>query len=58
LVIPIVFYVVVAAARLDLGALRNKGWLFDVGKSEAWYTFYSYYGTRPSLPPLPHPFTS
>ncbi|KAF9039031.1 sulfate anion transporter [Panaeolus papilionaceus] len=45
LVIPIVFYVVVAAAHLNLGELRTAGWLFDIGDSaqEPWYKFYSYY---------------
>jgi hypothetical protein len=45
-VIPIIFYIVVAAARLDLGALRQAGWLFDMGNSadSAWYEFYTYFG--------------
>ncbi|KAG1897802.1 sulfate transporter family-domain-containing protein [Suillus fuscotomentosus] len=47
MIIPIVFYVVVAAARLDLGALRRDGWLFDMaegtgGGEDRWYGFYSY----------------
>ena len=43
--VPVVFYVVVAAARLDLGVLREKGWLFDMGASrEPWYHFYTLYG--------------
>lgn len=48
LLIPIVFYVVVAAAQLDLDVLRRDGWLFEtaqeVGGVESWYTFYTYYG--------------
>jgi SulP family sulfate permease len=44
LVIPVIFYVVVAAARLDLGVLRSQGWLFDVGDSrEPWWRFYTYF---------------
>lgn len=47
MIIPVVFYVVVAAARLDLGALRRDGWLFDMaegtgGGEDRWYGFYSY----------------
>ncbi|KAG0696357.1 sulfate transporter family-domain-containing protein [Suillus ampliporus] len=47
MIIPAVFYVVVAAARLDLGALRRDGWLFDAaqgtgGAEDRWYGFYSY----------------
>ncbi|EMD35753.1 hypothetical protein CERSUDRAFT_52921 [Gelatoporia subvermispora B] len=44
-IIPIMFYVVVAAAHLDLGALRRGGWLFDMNTSshEPWYHFYTYY---------------
>jgi SulP family sulfate permease len=45
-VIPIIFYIVVAAARLDLGVLRRAGWLFDMGNSadRSWYEFYTYFG--------------
>ncbi|KAF7972560.1 hypothetical protein HWV62_17676 [Athelia sp. TMB] len=45
LVIPIIFYIVVAAAGLDLDALRKTGWLFNMGDSgdEKWYYLYSYY---------------
>jgi SulP family sulfate permease len=41
-----VFYIVVAAAQLDLGVLRETGWLFDMGNSgnRSWYEFYTYYG--------------
>ncbi|KAM6499690.1 Sulfate transporter family domain containing protein [Amanita muscaria] len=44
IIIPLVFYIVVLAARLDLGDLRRAGWLFDVGVGSevAWYQFYSY----------------
>ena len=48
LVIPIVFYVVVAAAQLNLDTLRRDGWLFEtareVGGVDSWYAFYTYYG--------------
>ncbi|KAH9943577.1 sulfate transporter family-domain-containing protein [Amylocystis lapponica] len=47
LIIPIIFYVVVAAAHLDMGVLRRDGWLFDMGTSrEPWYQFYSYFDFR------------
>ncbi|KAG6841586.1 hypothetical protein C0991_009342 [Blastosporella zonata] len=44
LVIPVIFYVIVAALGLDLWDLRRAGWIFDMGtgESEAWYKFYSY----------------
>ncbi|KAI0764173.1 sulfate transporter family-domain-containing protein [Trametes elegans] len=43
-IIPAVFYVVVAAARMDLGTLRETGWIFDMGaSSEPWYHFYKLY---------------
>jgi SulP family sulfate permease len=49
-----VFYVIVAAAQLDLGALRRDGWLFDSaegvgGVEEKWYGFYSYFGEEVSV---------
>ncbi|KAF8197043.1 sulfate transporter family-domain-containing protein [Pholiota molesta] len=45
IIIPIIFYIVVFAARLDLGDLRRAGWLFDMSSSaeEPWYTFYNYF---------------
>lgn len=44
-IIPAVFYIVVAAAGLDLGTLRSIGWLFDMGTSrDPWYHFYSLFG--------------
>jgi hypothetical protein len=44
--IPTVFYIVVAAAQLNLGELRKKDWLFDMGDSteETWTRYYSYLG--------------
>ncbi|KAI0643264.1 sulfate transporter family-domain-containing protein [Trametes meyenii] len=40
-IIPAVFYIVVAAAHIDLGTLRESGWLFEMGASrEPWYHFY------------------
>ena len=39
------FYIVVAAARLDLGALRQTGWLFDMDTADdPWWRFYTFYG--------------
>ncbi|KAI0065142.1 hypothetical protein BV25DRAFT_1799226 [Artomyces pyxidatus] len=44
IIIPILFYIVVLSARLDLPTLRHEGWLFDVAASEeSWYNFYSYF---------------
>ncbi|KAH9933958.1 sulfate transporter family-domain-containing protein [Epithele typhae] len=46
-IIPAVFYVVVAAARIDLSDLRHSGWLFDMGaSSEPWYHFYALFDFR------------
>ncbi|KAG2346177.1 hypothetical protein BDR05DRAFT_974653 [Suillus weaverae] len=47
MIIPVVFYVVVAAAQLNLGSLRRDGWLFDMakgtgGSEDKWYGFHSY----------------
>ena len=44
-----VFYVVVAANKLNLDELRTAGWIFDMGSSvhEPWYQFYSYLGEFP-----------
>ncbi|KAF9240839.1 sulfate transporter family-domain-containing protein [Melanogaster broomeanus] len=47
LIIPIIFYIVVAAAQLDLDVLRREGWLFEAAQStggvDKWYAFYTYY---------------
>ncbi|KAJ7747683.1 sulfate transporter family-domain-containing protein [Mycena maculata] len=46
LTIPVVFYIVVAAAQLNIADLRESGWIFDMaagGKQESWYKFYQYY---------------
>ncbi|KAJ3968036.1 sulfate transporter family-domain-containing protein [Lentinula raphanica] len=47
-VIPLLFYVVVAAARLNLDDLRQDGWLFSIpggvnGESDSWWKFYTYF---------------
>jgi sulfate permease, SulP family len=43
--IPIIFYIIVSAAGLDLGSLRRDGWLFEVNDAdEPWYKFYGFYG--------------
>lgn len=49
--IPVVFYIVVLSAGMDLTALRSSGWLFDMGDSSdsKWYEFYSYYSESPFL---------
>ena len=47
--IPIIFYIIVAAARLDLGKLRQAGWLFDSDTADdPWWRFYTFYG-KPSI---------
>ncbi|KAK7028327.1 sulfate transporter family protein [Favolaschia claudopus] len=46
ILIPSVFYVVVAAAQLNLSDLRNNGWIFEMveaAKEEHWYRFYTFY---------------
>ncbi|CAL1702683.1 unnamed protein product [Somion occarium] len=44
IIIPVIFYIIVAAARLDFGALRRDGWLFDMDTSDdPWYKFYTFY---------------
>ncbi|KAJ7485150.1 sulfate transporter family-domain-containing protein [Mycena galericulata] len=46
LMIPMIFYVVVAAAQLNIDDLRDSGWVFDMAagaKQESWYKFYEYY---------------
>lgn len=43
--IPVMFYLVVAIARLDLSVLRHEGWLFEMNTAEEpWYKFYTFYG--------------
>ncbi|KAF9443821.1 sulfate anion transporter [Macrolepiota fuliginosa MF-IS2] len=46
--IPIIFYIIVAAAGLPLGDLRREGWLFDSGSASQvhWYEFYTYFDYR------------
>lgn len=49
--IPLIFYIVVLSARIDLTSLRKEGWIFDMGNtSEPWYAFYKYYSEF--VPPL------
>jgi SulP family sulfate permease len=54
MIIPAVFYIVVAAAQLDLDTLRKDGWLFNSaevsgGVEDKWYGFYSYLGEEVSV---------
>ena len=54
IILPTLFYVVVAAAQLDLAALRREGWLFESaeragGVEDKWYGFYSYLGEEVSV---------
>ncbi|KIK64222.1 hypothetical protein GYMLUDRAFT_40512 [Collybiopsis luxurians FD-317 M1] len=47
-IIPMLFYIIVAAARLNLDELRHAGWLFDIpggddGQAENWWRFYTYF---------------
>jgi SulP family sulfate permease len=47
----VVFYIVVFSAHLDLNALREKRWVFDMGEThESWYRFYSYLGKNHLVP--------
>lgn len=43
-IMAIIFYIVVNVARLDLGELRQAGWLFSLPSmpGETWYKFYTY----------------
>ncbi|KAJ7764856.1 sulfate transporter family-domain-containing protein [Mycena metata] len=46
ILIPVIFYIVVAAAQLNIADLRDAGWVFDMAEranTEHWYKFYSYY---------------
>ncbi|KAJ7117895.1 sulfate transporter family-domain-containing protein [Mycena crocata] len=46
IMIPMIFYIVVAAAQLNIADLRDSGWVFDMAigaKQESWYKFYQYY---------------
>ncbi|KAE9390077.1 hypothetical protein BT96DRAFT_980462 [Gymnopus androsaceus JB14] len=47
-IIPVLFYIVVAAAQLNLDEVRKAGWLFDPskgesGEPESWWKFYTYF---------------
>ncbi|EKM51192.1 uncharacterized protein PHACADRAFT_263202 [Phanerochaete carnosa HHB-10118-sp] len=45
--IPIIFYIVVAAARLNLGKLRETGWVFDMETADdPWWQFYTFFDFR------------
>ncbi|KAF9466835.1 sulfate transporter family-domain-containing protein [Collybia nuda] len=43
--ISLIFYIIVAAAQVNLWDLRHTGWIFDMGtgKHKGWYELYSYY---------------
>ena len=52
IIIPLLFYLVVTVAGLSLDDLRKHGWVFDLGEGasrEAWYTVYSYLGSRHTI---------
>ncbi|EGO18456.1 hypothetical protein SERLADRAFT_454315 [Serpula lacrymans var. lacrymans S7.9] len=47
--IPTGFYIIVAAAQLDLGVLRREGWIFEVAEASqdvSWYQFYTYFDLK------------
>lgn len=49
-----IFYIIVAAAQLNLNDLRKEKWLFEMasngsGQKEQWYSFYQYFGKYQSL---------
>lgn len=40
-----IFYIVKFSARVSMGVLRNRGWVFDApSSSNPWYHFYTLYG--------------
>ena len=45
IIIPLVFYIVVATAGLNIEDLRRSGWIFDMSGAarEPWYNFYTYF---------------
>jgi hypothetical protein len=43
--IPIVFYIIAAICGASVEGMRDYGWIFDIGKSEPWWKFYTYYGS-------------
>lgn len=50
--IPVLFYIIVLSAGIDLSSLRTSGWLFDMGSSSEsrWYEFYMHYSTLRKVP--------
>jgi hypothetical protein len=46
IIIPILFYIVLAASGSSIADWREDGWLFDMsnGKDAKWYEFYTYLG--------------
>lgn len=47
LIIPAIFYIVVAIGGWDFQTLRDAGWVFDVGQNvKPWWTFYTEFNFR------------
>ncbi|BGP28971.1 hypothetical protein JCM10296v2_000707 [Rhodotorula toruloides] len=47
LAIPLVFYIVTAAARIPVEELREKGWVFELeGVDNKWYEFWTLFDLR------------
>jgi SulP family sulfate permease len=45
LAIPVVFYIVVFAARIPMSTLRDQGWIFDMaGVDTPFYEYFKLYG--------------
>lgn len=42
--VPVVFYLIVLAARINISTLRSGGWVFDIqdGEDSHWYEFYQW----------------
>jgi SulP family sulfate permease len=45
MLVPIVFYIVVFAARIPISTLREGGWIFDLnGVNTPWYEYFTLFG--------------
>lgn len=47
MVIPVIFYIIVAIGGWSFAELREWGWVFDVGsKTQSWWKFYTLFVSR------------
>jgi SulP family sulfate permease len=52
ILVPLVFYVTVAALGSNLETLRQDGWVFDVkGVDTPWYQYFYYFGELRTVRP-------